>query len=76
MEPLKELMVQNYLDFLPNLHYPVRNGEHPNTAFGLIFPLEFADTIGNEMKLSELIRHNASQLYSNDSNCPLSWEPR
>ena len=76
LEPLKELMVENYLDFLPNLLYPVRNGEHSNTAFGLIFPLSFADTIGNEIKLSELIRHNASHLYSNDSNCPLRWEPR
>lgn len=75
LEPLKELMVENYLDFLPNLLYPVRNGEHSNTAFGLIFPLSFADTIGNEIKLSELIRHNASHLYSNDSNCPLQWEP-
>ena len=67
-------MVQKYLDFLPNLVYPVRVGEHTNTAFGLIFPLEYAK-ISNEIELMELIKFNATKLYTNDTNCPLHWEP-
>lgn len=42
LQPLADLLVQNYLNFLPNLVYPIRVGEHSNTAFGLIFPLEYA----------------------------------
>ena len=67
-------MVQKYLDFLPNLVYPVRVGEHTNTAFGLIFPLEYAK-IANEIELMELIKNNATKLFTNDTNCPLNWEP-
>ena len=33
---------QKYLDFIPNLNYPVRAGEHPNTAFGLTFAWDYA----------------------------------
>ena len=36
LQPLTDLIVQKYLDFIPNLNYPVRAGEHPNTAFGLL----------------------------------------
>lgn len=39
---LAEKMVQNYKDFLPSLVYAMRVGEHPNTAFGLIFAYEYA----------------------------------
>jgi hypothetical protein len=42
LQPLADLLVQKYLDFLPNLIYPIRAGTHSNTAFGLIFPLYYA----------------------------------
>ena len=54
--------------------YPIRVGEHTNTAFGLIFPLEYA----NDYKLDNLIdviTYNATGLYFTDVDCPLSWEP-
>ncbi len=41
LSPLVDLMVDKYVKFLPTLAYPVRAGTHPNTAFGLIFPLEY-----------------------------------
>ncbi len=45
LQPIADHFIQAYMDFLPKLIYPVRVGEHSNSAFGLIFPYEYA--IGN-----------------------------
>ncbi len=74
LQPLTDLMVQKYLDFIPNLNYPVRAGEHPNTAFGLTFAWDYASTVGNQPML-EMIEYSARKFYLNDTNCPISWEP-
>jgi len=74
LQPLADHLVQSYITFLPNLVYPIRVGEHSNTAFGLIFPLEYAQEFGRQ-DLDELIKHNSSVLYTEDKNCPLSFEP-
>ena len=74
LQPLTNLIVQNYIDFLPKLNYPIRVGEHPNTAFGLSFAWDYANTVGNEtLKVS--IENRALDFYKNDVSCPLSWEP-
>lgn len=74
LQPLTDLIVEKYLEFLPKLNYPIRVGEHTNTAFGLSFAYDYAETIGNtELKL--LIEQRAKDFYNNDGNCPLSWEP-
>ena len=41
LQPLADHLVDSYLSFLPKLVFPVRVGEHSNTAFGLIFPLQY-----------------------------------
>lgn len=74
LQPLTDRIVQKYIDFLPKLNYPVRVGEHPNTAFGLSFAYDYAKTVGNE-PLRSLIEQRARDFYSNDIHCPLSWEP-
>lgn len=74
LQPLTDLIVQKYLDFIPNLNYPVRAGEHPNTAFGLTFAWDYALVVGNETML-KMIKNSARKFYLNDSNCPISWEP-
>ena len=74
LQPLTDLMVQKYLDFIPNLNYPVRAGEHPNTAFGLTFAWDYALTVGNK-SMMEMIEYSAKKFYLNDTNCPISWEP-
>jgi len=74
LQPLTDLIVQKYLDFIPNLNYPVRAGEHPNTAFGLTFAWDYALVIGDESML-EMIKNSAIKFYLNDSDCPISWEP-
>ncbi len=74
LEPLTEYIVQKYLEFLPKLTYPIRVGEHTNTAFGLVFPYDYAILTQNDT-LKNMIESRASAYYLNDQNCPLSWEP-
>jgi hypothetical protein len=74
LQPLTHTIVELYLEFLPKLNYPVRVGEHSNTAFGLSFALDYATTIGNT-QLAKLIKTRAKSFYQNDINCPLTWEP-
>lgn len=74
LQPLTDLIVNKYLEFLPKLNYPIRVGEHPNTAFGLSFAYDYAKTVGND-SLKSMIEQRARDFYSNDTGCPLSWEP-
>jgi len=62
--------------FLPRLVYPVRVGEHSNTAFGLAFALDYARSPQVAAgRLEELIVANSSGFYSTDRLCPLNYEP-
>jgi hypothetical protein len=74
LQPLTDLIVARYLEFLPKLLYPIRVGEHTNTAFGLCFAWDYARTLENK-KLEVLIADRAMAFYSVDKNCPLDWEP-
>jgi len=74
LQPLTELIVERYETFLPKLVYPIRVGEHTNTAFGLCFAWDYASTLGAEA-LKILIEQRARDFYLDDSSCPLAWEP-
>ncbi len=74
LQPLTKMIVDKYLEFLPKLHYPIRVGEHPNTAFGMSFAWDYANTTGN-IVLKELIENRSRDFYLNDISCPMSWEP-
>lgn len=74
LQPLTDEIVNKYLEFLPKLVYPIRVGEHTNTAFGVSFALDYAKTIGNS-ELETMIKTRARDFYFADQNCPLEWEP-
>ncbi|MEO0473642.1 MAG: DUF2891 domain-containing protein [Bacteroidota bacterium] len=74
LQPLTDLMVGKYLAFLPKLGYPIRIGEHSNTAFGLAFAHDYAVTLG-KTELQNLIESRAKAFYADDQACPVSWEP-
>ncbi len=74
LQPLTEHIAQAYQDFLPKLVYPIRVGEHTNTAFGLVFALDYARTVGNT-GLEASIKKHALRLYKADRDCPITWEP-
>lgn len=74
LRPLTDLVVQRHLEFLPKLNYPIRVGEHSNTAFGLAFAWDYAAATGSR-ELQQLIEKRARDFFLNDTGCPLSWEP-
>jgi hypothetical protein len=74
LQPMTDLIIGKYLEFLPKLNYPIRVGEHPNTAFGLSFAYDYAITVGHK-ELIKLIETRAKDFYGNDKGCPLEWEP-
>ncbi len=74
LQPLTDLIVERYIEFLPKLLYPIRVGEHANTAFGLAFAWDYAETVSHDV-LKTAIESRAIDFYLNDTNCPLNWEP-
>ncbi len=74
LQPLTDLIVEKYKVFLPKLLYPIRVGEHANTAFGLTFAWDYAQTLENE-EFKDIIESRARDFYFEDIDCPLSWEP-
>lgn len=74
LKPLTNLMVDMFIEFLPKLQYPIREGTHSNTAFGLSFAYDYARTSENELLVS-VISDRARDFYLDDKNCPMHWEP-
>ena len=74
LQPLTDLMVEKYIEFLPRLNYPIRVGEHPNTGFGLSFAYDYAVAV-NHQELKSVIEQRARDFYMKDTGCPISWEP-
>lgn len=74
LKPLSDLIAQKLVDYLPKLQYPVRVGTHTNTAFGLAFVWDYAQTM-KDQALLDAIKNRAMYFYKDDANCPLTWEP-
>lgn len=74
LQPLTDLMVARYIEFLPKLLYPIRVGEHSNTAFGLSLAYDYAVSLDNHT-LKDAIVSRATAYYSHDQDCPIGWEP-
>ena len=74
LQPLADLICDKYIEYLPKLVYPIRVGEHTNTAFGLTFAYDYAVTTGQDA-LRDMIASRARDFYMEDRGCPLDWEP-
>ena len=74
LQPLIDIFVSRYLTFLPKQNYPIRTGVHPNTAFGLAFAFDYAQTTGNT-QLAKLITERSRTYFANDAAYPAAWEP-
>ena len=74
LQPLCDVLSEKYIDYLPKLVYPIRVGEHSNTAFGLSFAYDYA-LKANDNELKEIIESRAKDFYLTDQDCPISWEP-
>jgi len=74
LKPLADTLSARYLDFLPKQVYPIRTGLHPNTAFGLAFAVDYANTIG-DTKLRELLVSRSKDYFGKDTDYPAKLEP-
>lgn len=74
LAPLAQKIIALWTSFLPKQTYPNRTGVHPNTAFGLVFALDYARTTKNTSFEAAIVK-SAMQIYGNDNNAPASWEP-
>ena len=63
--PLSTKISQLLKEFLPKLVYPIRVGEHTNSAFGLSLSLDYARTV-DDQELEDLIVANSTDFYQSD----------
>ncbi|CAF5032099.1 unnamed protein product, partial [Rotaria sp. Silwood1] len=60
--------------WLPKLSYPIRSGEHSQTAFALGFSLDYARRMNNTV-FAQLIEQRSLVFFSSDKNYPFNYEP-
>jgi hypothetical protein len=74
LAPLTQEAAQRFADWLPKLHYPIRVGEHSQTAFSFGLLSDWAAVAG-DTTTAALLRERALVYYAGDRNCPLAYEP-
>lgn len=74
LQPLTKKIIELWTKFLPKQTYANRTGVHPNTAFGLVFALDYARAEKNGA-FEKAIVDASKVLFLKDKNTPASWEP-
>lgn len=74
LEPLETALVANMESWLNKLAYPIRIGEHAQTAFAFGLFLDWAVASGRT-DFFELVERRSRDFYLNDLQCPLAYEP-
>ncbi|HEY2679062.1 MAG TPA: DUF2891 domain-containing protein [Steroidobacteraceae bacterium] len=74
LKPLETEAASRLKSWLPNLHYPIRVGEHDQTAFSFGLIWDWAGIAG-DAQMRALLRDAARRFYLPDQNCPLNYEP-
>ena len=74
LAPLARVFVQRYLGWLPKADYPIRYGMHSNSAFALLFALDYARRAGED-DLAALCVDKARRWFGSDRDVPAAWEP-
>src|SRR5262252_2617132 len=74
LAPLETEVVARLESWLPKLQYPIRIGEHDQTAFAFGLIWDWAGVAGDG-QMRRLLADAAQRFYRNDRSCPLSYEP-
>jgi Protein of unknown function (DUF2891) len=72
--PLETAAAAHLKSWLPKLHYPIRIGEHDQTAFSFGLVWDWAG-VANDAEMRRLLADAARRFYQGDRNCPLTYEP-
>lgn len=74
LRPLENIALERLGDWIPKLHYPIRSGEHYQTAFAFGLIWDHARVTGNE-SVQALLEDAGRRFYLEDRDCPLDYEP-
>jgi Protein of unknown function (DUF2891) len=74
LRPLEMQAASRLKSWLPNLHYPIRIGEHDQTAFSFGLIWDWAG-VAADTQMRALLGDAAKRFYLSDRACPLSYEP-
>ena len=74
LAPLEEAYVEKTTQWLQKLAYPIRIGEHAQTAFAFALFLDWAKVSGRP-DFYALVKRRSLEFYGDDKNCPLDYEP-
>ena len=74
LDPLVRAATGRLRTWLPKLSYPIRTGEHNQTAFSLGLIIDWARGAGDR-EAAEFFEAKARDLYLKDQSCPLDYEP-
>jgi len=74
LEPLEAALVSNMQGWLEKLAYPIRTGEHSQTAFAFGLFLDWA-RISGRIDFAKLVTDKSLGFYREDRQCPMAYEP-
>ena len=73
LKPLEAAVVAQLKAWLPKLAYPIREGEHPQTAFAFGLILDYARAA--DPALAATVIAKVREFHLNDRDCPINYEP-
>jgi len=74
LRPLETEAASRLKSWLPKLHYPIRIGEHDQTAFSFGLIWDWAGIAG-DTQMRALLADAGKRFYAADRACPLHYEP-
>jgi len=74
LAPLETEAAAHIRTWLPKLQYPIRIGEHDQTAFSFGLIWDWAG-VANDAPMRSLLTEAARRFYLKDRDCPLNYEP-
>jgi hypothetical protein len=74
LAPLEALARERFRTWLPKLFYPIRSGEHSQSAFALGLVHDWARITG-DVPMQELVRAKGVEFHRFDVDGPLAYEP-
>ena len=74
LQPPVDLTIGRLEAWLPKLSYPVRSGEHSQSAFSLSLMIDYARAT-SRYEFQQLLESTIRRFYLQDRNGPLAYEP-
>lgn len=74
LKPLESEAAARLKAWIPKLHYPIRVGEHDQTAFSFGLIWDWAGVAG-DTGMRKVLADAAQRFYRGDIRCPIAYEP-